>query len=116
MSTLDSGLAEPAEVLSAEVCRAALRTVCQHATGVEDALELAKMLDLLVEPEPAEPAEVLPRKRTPALIFNPGNCMKCGDAMNSSKAPNGKGLKYGGRGRCTKCYAALRRAVRKGKA
>lgn len=110
MSTFDSDLAEPAETLSDEACRAALRTVCHHATGKDDALELAKMLGLLDKPESK------PRKRAPALIFNPGNCITCGAAMNRSKAPSQDGTRYGALGRCERCYAVLRRARRNGKA
>lgn len=113
MSSLDSDLAEPAEPISEETRRAALRTVCRHALSKDDALALAQMLDLLAEPEPAQD---IPRKRTPAPIFNPGNCVTCGQAMNPSNAAPEKGLRYGSRGRCTRCYAALRRARKRGKA
>lgn len=87
MSSLDSHLAEPADELSAEVRHAALRTVCHHATGKDDALELLAMLGLTDE--------------APAA---PGHCSVCGGALPLTARRMTS--RYGGI--CSKCRRVVR--------
>ena len=62
---------------------------------------------ILSVPVPSEP---VPRSRAPkAVVHNPGRCITCQEAMGSQKDRNWRGPRYGGKGRCGKCYQAYRR-------
>jgi hypothetical protein len=55
------------------------------------------------------PSERVSRKQTQKLNPNPGRCIACSEAIGSRRDPNWRGVRYGGKGRCERCYQAHRR-------
>lgn len=94
--------------LDDETCLAALATICRYATDSDEAIEFTRMLGLTGlkrKPKTAPSGS--------ALIYNPGSCIKCAKPMRSRKDLSGHGVRYGGRGRCERCYRQLRRDLEK---
>lgn len=110
-----SRMADPFGTIAAvdeETCLAALATICRYATDSDEALKFTRMLGLTglkKQPQKAPSGG--------ALIYNPGSCIVCTTPMGSRKDPSWKGVLYGGRGRCQRCYRKfLRDRAKDGKA
>lgn len=85
-----------------ETIHAARVAVCARAASPAEARQLLSMLGLLPAPE------ISVSERVP-LVFNPGVCVMCGIGMDGSRPAT----RYGGKGRCERCYQRQRRADRK---